>query len=129
MVGSNIFLLLPVFGALYMREWIYFIIAFSATITSSLYHYVVEYHPENIQLRKFARNVDWLVAACAYAYMFYYIFTKVIPSLKFILAFCLGLTLVFFWYGYKVRGYKKTHPIFHAVTSIISVIIVLSRGL
>lgn len=128
MLGSNLFFLLPVLGALYMREWIYFAIASSALVASSIYHYVAEYHSEKIRLHKIARNADWFVAACAYAYMFYYIYAKVLPSLKLALALCLAATLAYFWYGYKIKGYKKSHPIFHAITSVVSVLIVLSRG-
>lgn len=126
-VSSNISLLIAVFAAAYMREWIYFSIALSAAIASPIYHYTAEYYPQNTRLHAITRTIDWFVAICAYTYMFYYIYTKVIPSLQIPLALCLSATLVFFWYGYIVKGYKKLHPIFHILTSIVSAVIVVSR--
>ncbi len=129
MVTSNIFLFIPVIAAAWVHEWVYFTIALLASITSPIYHYVVEFYLSKIYLHNTVRAMDWSIALCAYAYMFYYIFTNTAHLFKIPLLLCLTATIIFFWYGFKINinKYKKTHPWFHIITSIISGIIVLSK--
>jgi len=126
-IASNLFLFFPVVAAFWMREWIYFALALAVSISSPLYHYIVEYYPRKKRLHDFVKKLDWSVAICAYAYMFYYIFTKVQFALRMPLALALSATIIFFWYGFKVRGYKKLHPWFHVSVFLVSSVIVISK--
>jgi len=125
-ITSNIVLLFPLIASFYMKEWIYFAFVAGLCISSPLYHSLREYRSNEPHLFKTARTLDWLLAGGAYFMMYYYIFTKVNPLFKIPLFIALSLTLVFFWYGYKIGNYKKLHPWFHLTAPIVSGLIVLS---
>ena len=126
-IYSNIFFFIPVIAALWLHEWVYFIIGFSACIFSPIYHYLREYHPQKTKLFKTVRDLDWLAAVCSYAYMYYYTFTKVQPQYQMPLAIALTLTIAFFWYGFKFGNYNRTHPWFHTVLPLVSFLVVISK--
>ena len=118
---------MPVFASFWMKEWIYFIIALSATVASSFYHYTCENYPDKTEFHLIAKRFDWLAATCAYGYMYYYIFSKVQIGFRMPLFFALTATLIFFWYGFKIHGYRKLHPWFHIITSVVSTVIVIAK--
>ncbi len=125
-ITSNIFLLFPLVGSFFMKEWIYFAFVIGLCISSPLYHYLREYHSSKDYLFQTARKLDWIIAGSAYFMMFYYIFTKVNPTYQIPLFIALALTLVLFWYGYKIGNYQKSHPWFHIIAPIVSGLIVIS---
>lgn len=125
-ITSNISFLLPLFASFFMKEWIYFAFAVGLCISSPLYHYLKEHHGSKPHLFVAARKLDWIIACGAYFMMYYYIFTRVDSILRIPLFITLSLTLIFFWYGYKIGNYEKLHPWFHIVAPIVSALIVLS---
>lgn len=127
LVTSNIFLFIPVFAAVYVQEWTYALIGFSACIFSPIYHYLRINHSKHVKLLDIIRDLDWLSAVACYAYMYYFTFTKVDPDYKKLLITALSLTMVFFWYGFKFGNYRKTHPWFHITLSFVSLSIVLLK--
>ncbi len=127
MMISNIFLFIPVIASALVHEWVYFVFALGISIFSPIYHYLTENNSKNINLRNIAKSLDWFFAVGAHMYMYYFIFTKVDPSLQSILATLLSLSIIFFWYGFKFGNYKKFHPWFHVIAPIISGLIVLSK--
>lgn len=127
MMESNLFLLIPVGAAFYMQEWVYFYIALGAIIFSSLYHYLKQEQFKNIIFFDIIRSLDWTCATIAYGYMYYYIFTEVNIIYKNLFAIILSVTMLFFWYGFKIGDYKKTHPWFHIITAVVSGLIVIAK--
>ncbi len=124
MLFSNVFLFLPVIISAWKGEWVYFTFALGLAIFSPIYHYLSENKTDKTNFLKITKNLDWLFAVGAYAYMYYFIFAKVevYQNLLFVL---LTFTVIFFWYGYKFANYKKWHPWFHIVAPIVSSFIVL----
>ncbi len=125
-ITSNISLLFPLWASFFMREWIYFAFVAGLCISSPLYHYLKEHHSSKPHLFKNARALDWIIAGGAYAMMYFYIFTKVDSTFRIPLFIALSLSLIFFWYGYKIGNYRKLHPWFHLTAPIVSGLIVLS---
>ncbi|MBP9714896.1 MAG: hypothetical protein KBD52_00170 [Candidatus Pacebacteria bacterium] len=122
-ISSNIFLLVPFFVSLLKGEWLYFAFAVGLLISSIGYHYIKLYKPSSVFF-KFFKTLDWVVAVSAYAYMFYFIFTKVENIFQLPLILLLLVTIVFFWYGYKFSNYHKFHPWFHVVAFTASGLVV-----
>lgn len=120
---TNIFLWIPLFIALWKGEWIYFTIALCLSISSPIYHYLRE-HNSKSKVYTTAREMDWSFAILSYGYMFYFIFAKVAVEMRLLLSAMLFLTIVFFFYGWKFGDYKKLHPWFHVVASLVSSVIV-----
>jgi hypothetical protein len=127
LVTSNIFLFIPVIAALYVQESTYALIGFSACIFSPIYHYLRSNHSKHIKLLDTVRDLDWLSAVACYAYMYYFVITRVDPDYKKLLLLALSLTMVFFWYGFEFGNYRKTHPWFHITLSFVSLFIVILK--
>ncbi len=109
------------------KEWIYFILTLLMIVASPAYHYADDFQPKESRFYSYSRKLDWTVAVCGYLYGFYYIYEKVRTPMQIPLAFALVATLVFFWYGFRVSGYRKLHPWFHVTTSLLSALIVISK--
>ena len=123
MMISNLFLFIPVIISAWKGEWVYFLIALGASISSSLYHYLRIYRFKS-RFFKRIKEMDWIFAIISYAYMFYFIFKKVPSEFQLSLAVVLFTTILFFWYGFKKGNYMKLHPWFHIFASIVSGLIV-----
>jgi CDP-diglyceride synthetase len=123
-VYSNIFFLIPVIAALLLNEWIYFAIGLSACIFSPIYHYLRENHSKHTTLLSVVRKIDWLCAITSYAYMYYFVVTRVSPQYQGSLITALTLTIMFFWYGFKFGNYQRAHPWFHVILPFISLLVV-----
>lgn len=124
MLFSNVFLFLPVIISAWKGEWIYFTFALGLAIFSPIYHYLTESKTKKDTFLKITKNLDWLFAIGAYAYMYYFIFER-IGQYQIVLFILLSSTVLFFYYGYKFGNYKKWHPWFHVVAPIVSSFIVL----
>lgn len=126
-VSSNVFFLFPVVASIFKKEWIYCAISTAAIIASFTYHNL-RISGSHLPEYAWARTADWLVALCAYGYMYYFTFRKARPKRRMYLTVFLTATLVFFFYGFLLGDYDTLHPLFHIAIGIVSGIIVASKS-
>ena len=126
-VFSNIILLFPIVASIIMREWVYLAFSVALIFSSTSYHYYREKHPRMKQVWNLSRRFDWVFAVGAYCYMFYFVYTDTWQPLRTPFAVGLILSLLFFWYGFKLGNYKKLHPWFHVLAFTLAGLIVMTK--
>lgn len=124
-VSSNLSFLFPIIAAFIKKEWIYCAISTAAIIASFSYHNL-QIDGNHLPVYVWARTADWVVALCAYGYMYYFIVKKARPKRRIYLTVFLIATLIFFFYGFLLGDYNALHPWFHIAIGVVSGLIVLS---